>query len=327
MSFSQFAGTAIVPTLSRIVLAVAFISVGHNKLFTHAEFDAAQATTLRNLGVNVQPVEAESAAAFGEPRLVPALFQSGEDEPARGASAAAEDQPPPTEADQSEVEESEQAQQPPHIDAEDIDETTGAEEPAAVDTPETDAAEPLAEGTYRARSLYHVALMVDGAGLPQPVYGAWIAALTEFIGGILLLFGFLSRIWGLGLAFAMGVAFYVTTVQGAGVFETWPWKFSQNIGDFNRMYAQLGLGLLALGILLTGPGPISLDRLFFGGNKREKEPLSDVGTMSTAGPLSASGVPPARPSNAERPQPSEPPSPRPPQRDDDNNPPPGRRPL
>ena len=52
MSFSQAAGTGIVPTLSRIVLAVVFVSLGYNKLFQNDSYTAAEATTLQQLGVS-----------------------------------------------------------------------------------------------------------------------------------------------------------------------------------------------------------------------------------------------------------------------------------
>jgi uncharacterized membrane protein YphA (DoxX/SURF4 family) len=313
MSFSQFAGTTIVPTLSRIVLALAFISVGHNKLFTHAEFDATQAATLQSLGVTVTPVEAD-AVSFGDTRIQRALFQSSQQPPETG-TAAPSGGPAASPPDSTE---------PPHIDATDLEDAADeAVDDAAGVEPAVDALPP---GTYTARSLYNVALYVKDAGLPQPVYGAWIAALTEFVGGILLLLGLLSRVWGLGLAFAMGVAFYTVTTLKLEVFSALPWEFSQNIPAFNTMYSQLGLGVLALGICLTGPGPLSLDRLFFNRRKVEKDPLSNTAMMASTGPLAASGVPPASMSSAARPKPSEPPTPEPPRRDDDT-PPPGRRPL
>jgi uncharacterized membrane protein YphA (DoxX/SURF4 family) len=51
MSFSQTAGVAFVPTMSRIVLALAFITVGYHKLMGQATF-----------------TESEERLAHGRPR-------------------------------------------------------------------------------------------------------------------------------------------------------------------------------------------------------------------------------------------------------------------
>jgi len=88
---------------------------------------------------------------------------------------------------------------------------------------------------------------------------ARLAAFTELVGGGLLFVGLFSRFWGLGLAIAMGVAFYLTS-----------WNLlldshllNLKVPDFNRMFTQTGLFLLAFGVFLTGAGPISLDRALF----------------------------------------------------------------
>lgn len=82
-------------------------------------------------------------------------------------------------------------------------------------------------------------------GFPFPVFFAWCAVLSEFFGGILLVFGLLSR----------PAAFFnaVTTFVAAFVFHK---------GDVS------GSGLLGtvffavtMGLTLTGPGRISLDYL------------------------------------------------------------------
>ncbi len=249
MSFSQYAGTSIMPTLSRIVLCVAFISVGYNKLFTTSTFNAEQATKLKSLGIEVQAIDPE-------PEIEPAAqvmtvsfqdVQTGDlldEQPNEEEST--DDTPGDILPDDSEVE------------------------------PEPEPIEQLPPGKYEAGSMYWISLKMDEAKLPYPLWGARIAALTEFAGGILLLFGFLSRIWGLGLAFAMGVAFYIVTMGDNNVCSMWPWTFAENIGAFNTMYSQLGLGLLALGIFLTGPGPLSIDCILFGGGRKTPPPSSST---------------------------------------------------
>jgi hypothetical protein len=68
----------------------------------------------------------------------------------------------------------------------------------------------------------------------------------------------------------MGVAFYLTTLPvltGKGFFNLSPMESS-------TMFVQLSLFVLAFGVLLTGAGPLSLDRLLFGGRREEELPPS-----------------------------------------------------
>ncbi len=219
MSFSTFAGTAIVPTLSRIVLCAAFLPAGWSKVMTETTFSGEDAQRLIQLGV----IDAEPQAHIGPNRsIVPASFQD---------DAAGDDQAP----------------------AESIE----PEQPAV--TADEAATTPSEPGTYTAKPLHEITLMLDKAGWPAPVWMARLAAFTELVGGGLLFVGLFSRFWGLGLAIAMGVAFYLTS-----------WNvlldshlFGLKVPEFNRMFTQTGLFVLAFGVFLTGAGPISLDRALF----------------------------------------------------------------
>lgn len=82
-------------------------------------------------------------------------------------------------------------------------------------------------------------------GFPAPVFFAWCAVLAEFVGGILLALGLLSR--------PAAIANAITTFVAAFVFHK---------GDVS------GSGLLGtvffastMGLTLTGPGRISIDYL------------------------------------------------------------------
>ena len=221
MSFSTFAGTAIVPTLSRIVLCAAFLPAGWNKVMTdEIPFSGEDAQRLIQLGV----IDAEPQAHIGLNRsIVPASFQDEE---------AGDDQAP---------DESPEPQEQPAVPADEADTTPS--EPA----------------TYTAKPLHVITLMLDKAGWPAPVWMARLAAFTELVGGGLLFVGLFSRFWGLGLAIAMGVAFYLTSwnlLLDSHLFDL-------KVPDFNQMFTQTGLFVLAFGVFLTGAGPISLDRALF----------------------------------------------------------------
>ena len=118
-----------------------------------------------------------------------------------------------------------------------------------------------------ARGVYGLAAMLQSEGVPRPLMNAWIAAVVELVGGVFLLVGLLSRIWALGLAFAMGVAFALTSWPTLA--EVGP--FALDLAQFNRTAAQLGLGTLALGVVLSGPGAIAIDHGIFGSSRSSKD--------------------------------------------------------
>jgi uncharacterized membrane protein YphA (DoxX/SURF4 family) len=123
--------------------------------------------------------------------------------------------------------------------------------------------------SIKAKALYQTALAVEDAGWGSPVLFAWIAVLTELLGGILLLLGLLSRLWGLGLCVVMGAAFTISTLP---LIAGSPWAvFDLPIGEYNRYAAQVGLFGLAMAILVCGPGRISIDQLLFGRNSAATE--------------------------------------------------------
>jgi putative oxidoreductase len=85
-------------------------------------------------------------------------------------------------------------------------------------------------------------------GIEPHVPLAWVVAITEFVGGICVFFGFLTRFWAAGLVIDMAVAmFKVHLVNGFFI--------SKNGFEF-----PLTLGVMALVVVMTGPGPMSMDR-------------------------------------------------------------------
>lgn len=268
MTFSRSAAVNVTPLLARVVLALLFIPAGYSKIFVTKNFEGEQAATLRALGV-------EGSAPIGAPATDPgAQARSGlMTTPASAmlltSLGAAQD-----EGGGGGLEEAARDA------AEDVAEAAGdaAEAVEEAVTPARLDLTGVSRDPMSARGLYSIALMLEANGLPQPVIGAWLAGVTEFVGGILLVLGLFTRVWGFGLAIAMGMAFYLTTWQnhgGADFFGNLMGFLPEgNYLAFNTLGAQLALGVLALGVTFSGAGMLSLDHLLFG-RKRNKAVVVD----------------------------------------------------
>jgi len=127
------------------------------------------------------------------------------------------------------------------------------------------------EAPLEVRNVLRLALTLDAAGTPRPVVLAWTAAILELAGGGLLVIGLLSRVWALGLAIVMGVAFALTSWEP--LVAAGPFALAQP--DYLKAVAQLALGTLAFGVFLTGPGAVAIDHAIFGGGGRRDDPLYD----------------------------------------------------
>ena len=89
--------------------------------------------------------------------------------------------------------------------------------------------------------------MLGKMNVPLPTASAWISALTEFVGGILIAMGLFSRIAALPMAFNMAVAVFMVH---------WKNGFS---GQGGYEYP-MALGVILLALALTGPGRIAVTR-------------------------------------------------------------------
>lgn len=103
--------------------------------------------------------------------------------------------------------------------------------------------------------------------MPYPIYQAYLAVAAELIGGALILLGLFSRLWGLALAGVMGAAFWLTSWPLLATGDPITALFNLPLGDFNRLFCQAGLFVLAFGVFLTGPGAVSIDRAIFRGEE------------------------------------------------------------
>jgi putative oxidoreductase len=90
--------------------------------------------------------------------------------------------------------------------------------------------------------------MMSKLGIEPAQMWAWVLSITEFVGGICVFFGFLTRFWAAGLVIDMAVAIFKVNIPN-GFFA-----------GKNGFELPMAFGVMALVILLTGPGSLSVDR-------------------------------------------------------------------
>lgn len=86
---------------------------------------------------------------------------------------------------------------------------------------------------------------VAGMGLPAPTLFAWLAALSEFVGGLLIAVGLLTRPAAVFVAMTMAVAFLVA--HGGALT-------GDNSGEMAFLYL-----VASVALAFTGAGRLSLD--------------------------------------------------------------------
>ena len=103
--------------------------------------------------------------------------------------------------------------------------------------------------------LHHHVELVSGLGIPG--WMAYLSAFAEFIGGLLVLAGFFTRIAALAICIDLSVAI---------------WKVHLHTGLTSNGGAELPLALaaLAFGLIFFGAGPIALDHVLRGGGMTSK---------------------------------------------------------
>jgi uncharacterized membrane protein YphA (DoxX/SURF4 family) len=289
MSFSQSCACNVVPLMARLVLGGVFIMAGYGKVFSTETFTGDDAKTLRELRGLPEPVTGGTGGSGGNGGAGGAGGgdEAGDQSNAAGwtlrrASVRFEyvQQDPPD--DPETPEQPAGGGSPPSPagggtgeNVGDQDDAGTAEEPASLPDEPTVGDAPMPEGggpigefipAHEDKGLFRIALMLKQHGLAAGYESllAYVAAYTELIGGALILVGLFSRLWGLALAFTMGVAFYMTSWQGltadAGVSA-----FLSSPMNASTMFIQLSLFVLAFGVFLTGAGAASIDRMLFKG--------------------------------------------------------------
>ncbi len=103
-------------------------------------------------------------------------------------------------------------------------------------------------GAFGGGGIAGVTGMLTKIGMEPAHILAWVLSITEFVGGVCLILGFLTRFWAAGLVIDMAVAVFKVHLAN-GFFAS-----------KNGFELPLALGVMALAVMLTGPGSLSVDR-------------------------------------------------------------------
>ena len=319
MTFGQRLALNLSPLLLRVGLAFIFIYAGTGKLFyKDMPVSGAPAAWLANNGF----IDSSKLPAVGTPLPTPTPTPTPEPAPAAPAS---DDEPGETTPDAATPDAGSPDDAEPETDApgEPDDEPAGdtawrdassgfatirVQNGADTDAPGSASADgaddggrfsaaDFAEPIPVARRLGLV-LMMHGAAengnwpaqLSSPtVLGllSWMAVLTEFVGGWLILLGFLTRLWALGLAGTMVVAMWLTQIAPAiGTDDAFlGFLPALQIDDpalwikaWQTLELQLILMLAAMAVFFSGPGKVSLDAVLFRRSTDDKPKAAGAGS-------------------------------------------------
>ena len=132
----------------------------------------------------------------------------------------------------------------------------------AGDTGSTDSGTTAEAGEERA--LYTLALRLSDwklGSLSVPI--AFAVTFFQLLASGLILVGFFTRIATLGICVLLVGAFYQVTLVQNHMFDMNPFDWRVTNGKWYVMISQLSLFVLAAGLVLTGPGPLSVDRILW----------------------------------------------------------------
>lgn len=124
-------------------------------------------------------------------------------------------------------------------------------------------------GWGKLHNLPHVTEFFASLGLPAPGATAVFVSSFEFVGGILLAIGLLSRITALGILIDMTMAYWTADRDSFLAFFSNPGKFA-NADPFIFWF-------VALLILIIGPGKLALDTLL---RRRLRKDAPPVGSST-----------------------------------------------
>ena len=282
MNWRSRFGLEFAPVFLRLALGAVFVYAGAGKLFYSMPITGAGAARLVALDLADPP---EPTTSFF-PKGVPTRTAEDPFAPATDTPPADDAGAPSVDADGPQG----PAVLPPPEKLGKRDADKPAKKPAVtVVLPEDTTPEISFDGEISVSRRLGLVLAMDGAVARGQWPGAlatrealdglaWAAALTEFIGGWLVLLGLMTRIWAVGLAGTMVVAMWLTQIGPAmhgpdpaflGFLP--PLQISDPAvwtSAWQTLFHQFTLMCAAAALALLGAGALSLDGALFGGGRR-----------------------------------------------------------
>lgn len=264
MSTRDSFAVSVAPIFLRLVLGTTFIWAGLGKFLADFPVQGEQAAALANMGVSSVQTQAGTPSS----------------EPAKPSKDPAKDPAKDTPADPAKKSKAEASP------------TDGVVRLASFTfTPVQTSARTFTAADFpseiKVARMYAIALAVHGAGKvpeskatfplmppqitqgPWPLYQAWAVALTELVGGFLVLTGLFTRLASFCIAGVMLGAIWLTEIgpamqSGNALFFVLPANRETFGGDWNTLIIQCSMLAMALNLLFAGAGGLSMDRAISG---------------------------------------------------------------
>jgi uncharacterized membrane protein YphA (DoxX/SURF4 family) len=109
------------------------------------------------------------------------------------------------------------------------------------------------------RSMWPAALGRGG----WPAFLGWATAVLEVLGGFFVLIGLLTRVWAFVLAVIAAGAMWLMELGPTVRAELAPRAEVFDTGQWDGLMWKFALFMAALSLLISGPGPASIDRAIF----------------------------------------------------------------
>ena len=91
---------------------------------------------------------------------------------------------------------------------------------------------------------------------------AWTASVFELLAGVLLFVGLFSRLSAIVVCVILGMALYLVSYKINGMFTMNPFDWPLHKEAFTQLFTEMSLFVLALAIVVGGPGCLSIDRYY-----------------------------------------------------------------
>ncbi|MEE3001617.1 MAG: DoxX family membrane protein [Planctomycetota bacterium] len=92
---------------------------------------------------------------------------------------------------------------------------------------------------------------------------SWLIAIFQLIAGAALIFGIFIRLLALGICLIIAAAIWSISIKQNGMLDMNPLSWRLHPGAWYTLTSQLGLFVLAFGLVFTGGGPFCIERLIW----------------------------------------------------------------